>query len=242
MTKLFFNVLHLLLNAQLVAVVIGLALLPRVSATQPSTMPFPNIRFSAFAEFIENNFSSRITLATVLTLLFSLTNNTDLLNLHCCQQHPRYHGEKRQEVTGWMKAFIWSLQTKLGDNKLSLFRQSDNPSRLSTEAEIKLLGHKMDSMAKCLSLDPYNDRGQFVQWLTPISKDDITPARLLCPQSAECETATCNPRALLQHIRERDVPYVTLLEGAQERQHVAVLTGRCTTCQVSIDMQLCNTL
>ena len=132
-----------------------------------------------------------------------------------------------------MKAFIWSLQTKLGDNKLSLFRQSDHPSRLSTEAEIKLLGHKMDSMAKCLSLDPYNNRGQFIQWLTPISKDDITPARLLCLQSAECETATCNPRALLQHIRERDVPYVTLLEGAQERQHVAVLTGRCTTCQVS---------
>ena len=233
--KLFCNVLQLILQTQLVAVVIELALLPTVATTQPPPMPFPNVRFSAFAEFVEHNFSSRITLATVLTLLFSLTNNTDLLNLHYRQQHPRYHGEKRQEVTGWMKAFIWSLQTKLGDSTLSLFRQSDNPSRLSPDGQSKLLGQKMDSMAKCLSLDPHNDRGQFVQWLTPISKDDITPARLLCPQSAECETAMCDPRALLQHIRERDVPYVMLLEGAQERQHVAVLTGRCTTCQVSID-------
>ena len=239
MVKQFTNILQLLLNAQVVAIVIGLAFLPRVSATQPPSMPFPDIRFSAFAEFIQDNFSTRITLATVLTLLFSLTDNTDLLNLHFRQQHPRYDGERRQEVTGWMKAFIWTLQINLGNRKQSLFQQSDNPAHLSAEAETKLLGQKMNGMAKCLGLDPYNERGQLFQWLTPISKDNIAPARLLCPQSAQCETVTCDPRALLQHIRERDVPQVMLLEGAQARQHVAVLTGRCTTCQVSMDM-LCN--
>jgi hypothetical protein len=237
MIKPFVNVLQLLLNAQLVAIVVGLALLPGVSATHPPFMPFPDMRFSAFAEFIEDNFSTQITLATVLTLLFSLTDNIDLLNLHFRQQHPRYHGEKRQEVTGWMKAFIWTLQTNLGNRAQDLFCQSDNPSHLSTEAENKLLGQKMNRMAKCLGLDPYNERGQLVQWLTPISKDKIAPVRLLCPQSAQCETATCDPRALLQHIRERDMPLVTLLEGTQERQHVAVLTGRCTTCQVSMVIQ-----
>jgi hypothetical protein len=100
MIKPFVNVLQLVLNAQLVAIVIGLALLPGVSATHPPSTPFPDMRFSAFAEFIEDNFSTRITLATVLTLLFSLTDNTDLLNLHFCQQHPRYQGEKRQEYGG----------------------------------------------------------------------------------------------------------------------------------------------
>ena len=154
--------LQRLLNAQLVAIVIGLALLPVVSATQPPSMPFPDIRFSAFAEFIKDNFSSRITLATVLTLLFSLTDNTDVLNLHFRQQHPRFNGEKRQEVTGWMKALVWMLQAKLGENQPSVFHPSDNLSQLSAEAETKLLGQKMNGMAKRLGLDPYNHQGQFV--------------------------------------------------------------------------------
>jgi hypothetical protein len=81
------------------AIILGFLCLPGVSAT-PTAGTFPDIPFSVFAQFIEDNFSHRITLTTVLVLLFSLTQNTELLNLHARQQNPRFAGERRQAVSG----------------------------------------------------------------------------------------------------------------------------------------------
>jgi hypothetical protein len=39
--------------------------------------PFPDVTFKVFSDFISNNFSSKISLATVLTVLFTLTSNPD---------------------------------------------------------------------------------------------------------------------------------------------------------------------
>jgi hypothetical protein len=58
-----------------------MGLLPTVYAA-PDQTPFPNITFGLFADFVNHNFCSNISLATVLTVLFTLTNNTDLRNLH----------------------------------------------------------------------------------------------------------------------------------------------------------------
>ena len=38
--------------------------------------------------FIQSTFSPKVSLSTVLILLFSITENTDLLNLHAHQQNP----------------------------------------------------------------------------------------------------------------------------------------------------------
>jgi len=59
--------------------------LPTVAA-MPNQDPFPDVTFKVFNEFVTQNFSSRISLATVLLVLFSLTENPDLLNLHCQQK------------------------------------------------------------------------------------------------------------------------------------------------------------
>src|ERR1700677_3128228 len=59
--------------------VLLVGLLPVVSAA-PSNDPFPGITFIAFSEFVEQHFSSRISLTTVLVVLFTLTNNSDVLN------------------------------------------------------------------------------------------------------------------------------------------------------------------
>jgi hypothetical protein len=67
--------------------VLLMGLLPVVSAT-PHNDPFSGITFRALSEFVEKNFSSRISLTTVLVVLFTMTNNSDLLNLHVRQQHP----------------------------------------------------------------------------------------------------------------------------------------------------------
>jgi hypothetical protein len=53
-----------------------------VVAAAPDPHPLSGITFRAFSEFVEQNFSSRISLASVLVVLFTMTNNPDLLNLH----------------------------------------------------------------------------------------------------------------------------------------------------------------
>ena len=61
-------------------------LLPMVAAL-PQDSQFPDIAFQEFSKFILNNFSSKITLAQALLVLFTITDNTDLLTLHACQQN-----------------------------------------------------------------------------------------------------------------------------------------------------------
>ena len=67
---------------QLLSPLIVVAFLcPGANAVQ-NEQPFPDISFKVFNTFIEENFSSKISLATVLMLLFTVNENTDLLNLH----------------------------------------------------------------------------------------------------------------------------------------------------------------
>jgi hypothetical protein len=210
---------------------IGFSLLPGAFASTPQ-IPFPDMPFSTFSDFVESNFSPDITLCTVLTLLFSLTANTDLLNLHARQQHPVVAGEIRQRVGGWMKAFVWTLQRRLGTATTTLFNSSDDFHILSGDAQVTLLGHKMDKLATKLKLNPYAQNGQFCGWLAPVSNTKILPIRTLCPVSIECEMMTCSPRAVLLSVRDRDIPRVTLYQGAKIYHDVAVLSGRCSACQV----------
>ena len=83
-------------------------LVPLVSAAR-TEKAFPDISFSAFNQIIETNFGSKISLATVLMLLFTLTENVDLLNLHFRQQHPEYNGENKTHENGWMIALAKAI-------------------------------------------------------------------------------------------------------------------------------------
>ena len=76
--------------------VIIITFMPFVSAS-PTTQPFPDIPFKDFSAFVEQTFGSKISLATVLLLLFTMTENPELLNLHACQQHPG-EGENEEHV------------------------------------------------------------------------------------------------------------------------------------------------
>jgi hypothetical protein len=99
--------------------------IPTASAT-PATSPFASISFSAFSEFIEDQFSSKISLATVLILLSTMAENTDLLNLHARQQNPCQPGEMKQTITGWIKALSRILEQELGDESHTLFQKSED--------------------------------------------------------------------------------------------------------------------
>ncbi|KAF9495342.1 hypothetical protein BDN71DRAFT_1431100 [Pleurotus eryngii] len=62
-----------------------LGLVPCVAAASKQD-PFPNMLFTEFAQSFQSNLGPKIKLSTVLMLLMTLVNNTDLLNLHGQQQ------------------------------------------------------------------------------------------------------------------------------------------------------------
>ena len=62
-----------------------LSLLPLVEAA-PKQQAFPNVTFHSFSQAIEKFFGSNIALSTVLFLVLTLTENSNLINLHARQK------------------------------------------------------------------------------------------------------------------------------------------------------------
>ena len=91
----------------------------------------------------------------------------------------------------------------------------------------------LDGLAKLLNLYPYNSDGEFQGKLKAVSYKSIKAAQVICPVSITCETASCNPRSLLQNMRLRDIPRVTLIKDSEIHENVQVLTGYCPSCDTT---------
>ena len=207
-----------------VQLLLWMALIPPVCASQHN---FPNISFQSFSFFISSTFHPDISLSTVLFLLFTLTENSDLLNLHSRQQQQIYPSERILKYTGWMSALVNAVLNQLDEGEIPhLFLNSDQENDRN-----KLLGDKVHAMAQKLKLLPYTKSNQFksgrVQF---ISHNKIKPVHLLCPTTFTCTSATCNPRSLVQLTRDRDIPHTKLIIGTTTHNNVPVLTGKCPTC------------
>jgi hypothetical protein len=193
---------------------------------------FPNIPFSLFSDAVQSNFGRDVSLATVLAILFTLVENPDLLNLHFHQQNPQYSGENKSQVSGWIIALISSLVTQIGDKRTeTLFSEREHAREPNKKGKINLLSEKLDKMAICLELSPYDGKGNYRGKLLPISHHEIEPAYVICPASFICGTLDCQPRCLVQSTQERDIPMVALIKGHTIHQNVPVLTGKCTRCK-----------
>ena len=109
----------------------ALLFIPHVVAS-PELGAFPSMDFS---DFILGKFGPTISLTTVITLLLSMTNNTELVTLHFKQA-------EKGGSTAWMKCLACAIKDQLGpvrtqtlfsDFELSSFettttRDSDNIS------------------------------------------------------------------------------------------------------------------
>ena len=112
--------------------VLLMRLIPVVSAA-PNHEALSNITFQVFAEFVEENLSSTVSLATVLVILFTVSDNSDFLNLHSHMQHPKM-GESSKAITGWIKALACALKENLGENNTKrLFKRSEEMSDCDNE-------------------------------------------------------------------------------------------------------------
>jgi CxC5 like cysteine cluster associated with KDZ transposases len=183
-----------------------------------------------FSEYVDEHFSSSIPLSTVLTLLFTLIENPDLLNLHARQQNPTYPGERNIIITGWMKVLSRALKQKLDTATDKLFQKSENQSHMSEDESINAISLKLDGLSKVLQLYPYTANGQFRKKLQTVSHDAIKPIYIICPDTMECETMDCNPRSLLLGTKWADTPSVTLIKGTSIFEDAHVLTGKCPNC------------
>jgi hypothetical protein len=202
-------------------------------AAMPEECGFPDLTFKVFNEFIKANFNSNVSLATVLLVLFTMTENPDLLNLHARQKHPSCTGEYKVKASGWIKALASALQNRLADKQSTLFKEKEIPKNTLNHELITPLALKLDAMADLLNLSSYDDTGRYKRKLQPVSHAEIQPVYVICPISFTCETQSCNPRGLQQATRDRDIPLVTLIKGTTIHHNVPVLTGKCTICKTS---------
>jgi hypothetical protein len=168
----------------------GFSLLP-VTLASPVQAPFPDIPFKQFSQFILQNFSSKISLSMALVILFSLTENPDLLNLHARRQYIKCQGENKNQTSGWIKALARALKKQIVEHQKRPLVMKNVEKGLNDEQEITALGVKLDSLSKVLGLHPFDSEGKFQGKLQSISHKLIQPAYIICPDTMECQTLEC---------------------------------------------------
>jgi uncharacterized Zn finger protein (UPF0148 family) len=195
---------------------------------------FPNISFEIFSTFIQSTFSPKISLSTVLMLLFTLNQNTDLLNLHAHNQNPHFKYEQKCSSSTWMNALSQAIQQKTNQKKMkSLFTKDERPSDLTGSEARELLSIKLDSFANLLGLNPFGEDGKLIQKIYPISNDEIQPILVLCPTSYVCMDGECEAHSLLMLTCLNQVPEVTLVKGTKIFKKVSVLSAHCPKCKTA---------
>ena len=212
-------------------------LCPGVNAA-PNTTPFPDITFKAFNKFVERNFSSNITLTTVLTLLFTLTENTDLLNLHQQQQNPQLKEEndekkeKRVEISSWINSLACEVQKQTTKKQFkTLFQTSEALQSIPDTQVITRVSTKLNGFINLLGLNSFGTDGKLIRKLYPVSKKEIQPILIICPPSNTCSNKKCRGRGILQHSDPNQLAVVTVLKGSEIFRNVVLLSGKCSNCK-----------
>ncbi len=201
---IFRQILLLALSGLACKISVPLALLlslPSVVA-KSDMQPFPDITFKVFSDFVTQNFSSQVSLATVLLVLFSLTENSDLLNLHGHQKNPQVQGERKEMFSGWIKTLARALEDRLGSGAKTLLKHREILQDLDNDALIIPIATKLDGMASILKLEPvFSKSGKIKRRIATIRHQEIVAVHVICPASFECEDTNCQPVALHQNTR-----------------------------------------
>jgi hypothetical protein len=205
--------------------------IPLVAAATRKQQQFPDIAFAAFSKFVENHFISTVSLSTVLMVLFSVTENTDLLSLHFCQRSGDHGSEKSTSATSWIRCLGSAVRKRLDEQNVSLLSEYDMGDEDSEPKRNVAIGLKLDALARELGLCPIKKSGKFKGRLKAVSHKSIQPVYTLCPDTATCTTKACRKRALYQWTRPRDIPLVRLIKDFKVHEQVPVYLGHCKQCK-----------
>jgi len=210
-------------------ILLGFSFLP-MAAALPEFSPYPEMSFISFSQFIQTNFSADISLSTVLLMLFTMTENPDLLSLHARQQYSLVKGENISAINSWIKSLSRAVHAKANCSASAWLHESDMYKDMSENHIISSIATKLDKFAHHLGLIKYNKKGYLTTALKPISYNAIEAALVICPESYQCVTKGCKFRSLVQTTKQRDIPLVTLVKSNVTYENVPVLTGKCPSC------------
>ena len=203
--------------------------IPVVAATSQEQQSFPNIPFSVFNKFVADNFISTVSLSTVLMVLFTVTENTDLFGLHFCQRTPNDGSGKSTLATGWIRGLGSEMKKRLDDDKRSLLSESELNG---SDKKITItLAMKMDAIARVLGLCPISNAGKFKGKLKPVAHKEIRPIFTLCPSTPVCLTQACSKRALYRWTKPKDVALVKFIKNFTVYDGTPVYSGLCKQCK-----------
>lgn len=139
-------------------ILLGLSFLPMATAL-PELSPFPELTFISFSQFIQENFSANISLSTVLMMLFTMTENPDLLSLHARQQYSLMKGENVSAMNSWIKGLSRAVHAKVNSSASVWLHESDQYANISESHIITNMATKLDKLAQHLGLIKYNKKG-----------------------------------------------------------------------------------
>ena len=176
--------------------------LPTVAASSEQ-QSFPDITFKVFNDFVSQHFSSRVSLATVLLVFFSLTENPDLLNLHSRQKTSLLQGENKKSTSIWIKALSRALTEQLGKETKTLFKHNTLSKDWTVDSVTDPIASKLDLMAEVLDLVPIYSKTSLrvKRKLMTASHQKIAAIHVICPSIMECNEPHCNHWALWQDTR-----------------------------------------
>ena len=227
---LIFSIISIIQGPLVLSMLLVLFFVPTASAF-PEEMEFPHIGFQEFSQFILDNFNPTISLTSVLCMLFSITENPDLLTLHTRQQTTRFQGEHSTSVSAWIRCLAHLVQDKLSIDGSTLLKPSEEGPGVPNDQTITTLSIQLDAFAALLQLKPCDKNRRVKKKLKPVSYKKIKAVHIVCPVSFQCETQDCDPRSLQQATKPRDIPHVILIKGFTIYENCPVLTGKCTNCK-----------
>ncbi|KAF8218494.1 hypothetical protein L208DRAFT_1350777 [Tricholoma matsutake] len=145
----------------------------------------------------------------------------------CISVHIVLDNQNSVTVSGWMKCLSRSIQDKLCIKGTKLLKES---TTLSEDFQITALSKQLDALSKLLGLHPSNKHGKVKHKSKPVSYKEIEGVHLICPDTFQCTTDSCDPQSLQQVTRQCDIPLVTFIKEFSTYEECPVLTGQCTHC------------
>ncbi|EJD32917.1 hypothetical protein AURDEDRAFT_77376, partial [Auricularia subglabra TFB-10046 SS5] len=207
-------------------------------AAAEDTLPFPEMKFSAFSDFVATYLHQDISLAAVLGFLFTVLRNPDVLALHYRQKHCLARGDV---VTATSKLSNWGTFLALA----ILQRWDGKPLNSEPSTFLPTIpgqdrytdGDDQNKVVKCKQLTLAVERFvTFTPWVTITGKSfprfderDIQHIMVLAPNRPSCRTKNCGV-ALKRNSKNQDVPEITVITGTTVHPASYVLGAHCTVC------------
>jgi hypothetical protein len=201
-----------------------LLLVPGASA-QPlddPTLPFPDIAFHDFVDFVRDNFSGSVSLSVVLSFVLTVLRNPLLISLHYWWKLSLAPDEQVDERSNW--------GTALAEEMLDTWPSLLPSKKAEVKSRTRKAGWILDAIESFVELARLDHQLASGAVLAKIDETAIQTLRFLVPPRVSCRTRGCHELALKRLSNDRDVPSVALICGTQVFK-ASVLAGQCTKCR-----------